>query len=113
MSDVVTFSEDIICSARGATVETIFAYLREHAPDHAEFQALTDQEEYFDRIGGWFFNDLSPDALRLLSRLISEMAKDLPAAAAKVNWKEGRRPIFYADVERFRARLTERLAQLD
>jgi hypothetical protein len=113
MSDMVSFSRDIFFPARAATIETIFGYLREHAPDHPEFRALVAQQEYFDRIGGWAFDDLSPDALRLLGRLMEEMAEDLPAAAAKANWNEGRKPLFYADVERFRSKLASRIAQLD
>lgn len=111
MSDVVTFSKNISFSVREATLRTIFNYLREHAPDHSEFRALVDQQEYFDRIGGWFFDDLSPNALRLLEQLMDKMAEDLPAAAA--HWNEGRKPIFYADIERFRSKLAERIAQID
>ena len=112
MSDVVSFSDGIFFPAQASTVETIFGYLIEHAPDHSEFQQLVARQQSFDYMGGWFFDDLSPDAFRLLARLVDEMAKDLPTAAAKGNWKEERKPIFYADIERFRAKLAERLAQL-
>jgi hypothetical protein len=111
MSDVVSFSKDIVFPARAATLETIFDHLREHAPDHPEFQSLVAQQEYFDRIGGWFFDDLSPDALRLLAHLIDQMAEDLPAAAARANWNDPRKPLFYTDIERFRSKLADRLAQ--
>ena len=113
MSDIVSFSDEIFFPAQASTVETIFSYLCEHASGHPEFQALIAQRQSFDYMGGWFFDDLSSDALRLLERLVGEMAEDLPAAAAKANWNEGRRPIFYADVERFRGKLAERIAQLD
>ena len=113
MSDVVSFSKDISFPARAATIETIFDYLREHTPDHPEFQALVAQQEYFDRIGGWFFDDLSPDAFRLLKQLMDQMAEDLPAVAARANWTEERKPVFYADIERFQSKLAERIAQLE
>src|SRR4051812_13851255 len=107
MSDMVIFSDDIFCPARASTVEAILGYLCEHAPGDPEFLALVARREEFDRMGGWFFDDLSPDALRLLDRLVEEMAGDLPAAAAKANWNEGRRPLFYADVERYRGKLAD------
>jgi len=113
MSDVVSFSDDIFFPAQASTVETIFGYVREREPDHFEFQELVARRQSFDYMGGWFFDGLSPDALRLLQRLVDEMAKDLPTAAAKANWTEERKPIFYADVDRFRAKLVERIAQLE
>jgi hypothetical protein len=112
MSDRVSFSDDIFFPARAATVETIFDSLSEHAPDHPEFRALVARRQSFDCMGGWFLDDLSPDAFRFLA-LMDEMAKDLPAAAAKGNWKAEWMPVFYVDVERFRAMLAERIAQRD
>lgn len=113
MSDVVSFGGDIDCKARAATLETIFDQLARCAPDHAEFRELLAQREIFDAIGGWFFDALSPDALDLLMRIVDEMNVDLPAVAARANWVEDRRPIFYADVARFRAALADRIARLD
>src|SRR5688572_17858376 len=101
MSDIVILSEDISFSALAATIDTTFDYLRAHAPDHPEFQALLARQRYFDAIGGWFFDDLSPDALRLLGQLLDQMAGDHPAAAA--HWNEEWKPRFHADIERFRS----------
>jgi hypothetical protein len=112
MSDVVSSGDGISCPARAATVETILGYIGEHAPDHAEFRALVSKHDYFDAIGGWFFGELSPDALRLLGRLVEEMARDLPGTAARANWNDERKPIFYADVERSRGKLADRISQL-
>jgi hypothetical protein len=111
MSDTVSFSEGNPFPARSATLRTIFDYLRERELDHPEFRALVARQDYFDAIGGWFFSDLSPDALRLLARRMDQMAEDLPAVAA--HWNEEWRPVFYTDVERFRSKLAERIAQLD
>jgi hypothetical protein len=113
MSDVVSFGNNIFFPARAATVDTIFAYLRQHAPDHPEFQQLLDRAKEFDYVGGWSFESLSADALRILQRMVDDMAADLPAAAAAGRWNDEWKPVFYADVERFRSKLEERIRQLD
>ena len=107
MSDTVHFGCEIGTFARAATVETIIAYLRKHAPDHSEFSKLVAREKEFERIGGWFFDDLSVEALKLLRRLTDQLAADPEAAA---HWTPERRPVFYADLDRFRQKLAERLS---
>ncbi|WP_165066484.1 hypothetical protein [Paludisphaera rhizosphaerae] len=113
MSDSVSFSDGNPFPARAATISIIFKYVSDRLPGNAEMEALIAQEEFFDRIGAWFFYPLSLDTLRLLSKLMDEMALDLPAVAEKAGWVEERRPMFYADVERFRCKLAERIAELE
>ena len=109
MSDSVTFSEEIFFPAQGATMETIFSHIRKEFPGHPEFVALLARETEFDAIGGWFFDELSRDALLLLQQTTDRMVADLPAAAA--HWNPDRRPLFYSDIERFRSKLAERISQ--
>jgi len=110
--DLVALGEDVFFTARTETVEMILGYLKERAPDYPELRVIADQRRYLERHGGWYFDSLSPDALRLLGRLMDEMAEELPAVAARANAIEGRKAVDFADVDRFRRKLDEAIDAL-
>lgn len=113
MSDTVSFSDDIFFPAQSGSVKTILYYIEEHAPGDPEFEALIAKSEEFDRMGCWFFDELSFNALRKLSALSNEMSMNLATVAAKARWPEGRRSLFYSDFRQFQCHLAERIADLE
>jgi hypothetical protein len=111
--DLVALGGGVFFTAHTATVEAVIDRLQRRAPDHPEFRGLVRHRWYFDRRGGWYFDDLSPDALRLLGRLVGELAEDLSAIAARADRSEGGKAVVLSDVERFRGKLAERIARLE